>query len=93
MRREQLDGRVEPAGGLREPEVEVVVVDEAAEAQRAVESPDEEARPDVCADVDVVGVEVPAEEEDAVAWETGSVAVVQERWEEGTYRTVRKCVK
>ena len=65
MRREELDGGVEPVRLFAEAEVEVVVVHDAREAEEAVERPDEERGPEVRAVVVPVRVKVASEEENS----------------------------
>lgn len=64
VRRQQFNGRVKPVGLGVETKVQVVVVDNAREADEAVEAPNEERRPDVCALLEQVGVEVATKEQD-----------------------------
>ena len=67
VRREELDRGVEPVRIGTEAEIEMVVVDHPREAEETVEAPDEEAWPDVVSVLEVVGVDVCADEQDPVA--------------------------
>ena len=64
--RQELDRRVEFVRGLVEAEVEVVVVEDARQAECTVESPDKEGRPYEVAVIEPFAMEVRSENQDAM---------------------------